>query len=131
MPNWKSVNKNNYEEYCFENHFGLAIITGEVSNITCFDFDDMDEYNRIIQDFPILKTYKTIKTKNGVHIYCRYDKNVKTTTNGLINYSSVDIRNDDAILFAPPTKYKMLSGNIFQYEYLGGEILPVPSFSNA
>jgi phage/plasmid-associated DNA primase len=49
-----------------------------------------------------------------------------TTTNASDKYAGIDIRNDSAVVFAPPTKYKLLDGTIIAYEDLGGEILPIP-----
>jgi hypothetical protein len=51
---------------------------------------------------------------------------VVTTTNASEKYAGIDIRNDGAVVFAPPTKYKLLDGTIISYDVLGGEILPVP-----
>jgi hypothetical protein len=51
---------------------------------------------------------------------------IKTTTNALNNYLNVDIRNDKAIIFAPPTKYKLQNGEFCYYTDMGGEILPTP-----
>jgi hypothetical protein len=112
--------------YNKNNHNGYAIITGKMSNITVFDFDVPDVYYKFLELCPKLKDYRTIKTKNGFHIYCNYDEDIKTTTDGFINDKGVDIRNDDAIIFAPPCKRNLLDGTIFTYEDFGGEILPVP-----
>lgn len=126
MPNWKDINLQNFKDYCIPNRYGLAILTGELSNISVIDFDNIESYNQMLMDYPELSKYKTIRTKKGVHIYCQYDKNIKTTTQALRNYADVDIRNDNAIVFAPPTKYKLQNGEFCYYTDMGGEILPVP-----
>jgi len=128
MPNWREVNKNNYKQYINNDHHGLAIICGEMSGITIFDFDNANEYDKLIESYPELKQHKTIKTNKGYHIYCKYDALVLTTTNAFINISGVDIRNDASVIFAPPTKYKLLDGSTVHYEDLGGEIQPIPEF---
>ena len=126
MPNWLTINKDNYKDYCMRNHYGLGIITGKMSNLTVIDFDDPVAYEKMVLDYPELKNYKTIKTNKGFHIYCLYDEAIKTTTNAMLVYDKVDIRNDGGMVFAPPTKYKLLDGTIVKYDDLGGEILPIP-----
>ena len=126
MTKWETINADNFKDFCMIEHKGLAIITGKISGITGIDFDLVDEYNRMLQDYPDLKNHRTIKTKNGFHVYCKYDESVKTTTGALINYNKIDIRNDDAILFASPMSYKLQSGSWAKYVDLGGDILPIP-----
>ena len=47
----------------------------------------------------------------------------------MISYDGVDISNYDAILYAPPTKYKVKdTGKIYEYKYLGGKILEFPDY---
>jgi hypothetical protein len=108
LPVWNSINKDNYLQYINKDHYAVAILCGEISNMTGIDFDNEDSYNQMVTDYPELKKYKTIKTNKGYHIYCLYNKNIKTTTNGLNKYANVDIRNDDSILIAPATNYKLL-----------------------
>ena len=126
MPSWKKINKENYKKYIKSEHTGHAIITGEKSNITVFDFDDVDVYNYYVEQIPELRKYRTIRTKKGYHIYCSYDKDIITTTNAFINHTHVDIRNDGGMVFAAPCQRVLLDGSIFTYTDLGGEILPVP-----
>jgi hypothetical protein len=124
MPNWKNITKTQISE----KHTGRAIITGKLSGVTIFDFDIEQVYFEFLENYPELKKYKTIKTKNGFHVYCDYDEDIKTTTDGFINHKGVDIRNDGAMVFSPPCQRKLLDGNIFTYEDIGGDILPVPEF---
>jgi hypothetical protein len=42
-------------------------------------------------------------------------------------YTKVDIRNDDSIVFAPPTKYTLLDGTVVEYEDKHGAILQFPT----
>ena len=107
----------------------MAVLTGKFSNITGIDFDIKEEYEKIVAEYPILKNYYTVETNKGYHIYSKYNPKVKTTTNALNSYDGVDIRNDDAILYAPPTKYKVKdTGKICEYKYLGGEIWEFSDF---
>ena len=127
FPNWRKINIDNFRDYIdTKTDEGTAIITGEMSGITVIDFDDIAEYEKLVTDYPDIKKHRTIKTKNGVHIYCQYTNKLKTTTNGFVSYDKVDIRNNDAIVFAPPTTYKLKNGSIAEYQDLGGELLPVP-----
>ena len=126
MPAWKDITRENHKNYIKKEHKGHAILTGKISGITIFDFDIPEVYYKFVELYPKLKSYKTIKTKNGFHVYCNYDEDIKTTTDGFINDKGVDIRNDDAIVFAPPCQRILLNGDIFTYEDLGGDILPVP-----
>jgi hypothetical protein len=126
FPKWRNINTDNFRDHIDENDEATAIITGEMSGITVIDFDDIAEYEKLVVDYPDIKKHRTIKTRNGVHIYCQYTTKLMTTTNGLCSYDKVDIRNNDAIVFAPPTTYKLKNGSIAKYEDLGGELLPVP-----
>jgi hypothetical protein len=126
MPAWKEITRENHKNYIKKEHKGHAILTGKMSGITIFDFDIPEVYYKFVELYPKLKTYRTIKTKNGFHVYCNYDEDIKTTTDGFVHDKGVDIRNDDAIVFAPPCQRVLLDGGIFTYEDLGGDILPVP-----
>ena len=133
MPNWKQIDKNNCEHFQHTFHRAIAIITGEISNITGIDFDVSKEtghcaYEDVVKEFPELKKYKTIRTwSGGYHIYCLYDKEINSTTNAFEAYPNIDIRNDGAILFASPTKVFKEGKIAGEYQDLGGEILPFPT----
>lgn len=130
MPSWKEINKENFTDHCFPNHRALVIRTGKPSGITCLDFDVKDgrcSYNKVIEDFPELKNYRTVRTQSGgYHIYCIYDATIKTTTNAFKEYENIDIRNDDAVLFAPPTKVFKSQQCVGIYEDVGGQMLEFP-----
>lgn len=128
MPKWKEITKDNYLNYCNMSHQASAIITGKISNLTILDFDDINEYNRLIKEYPELKTYRTIKTNKGVHMYFNYTDKLETTTNALKSYNYVDVRNDDGVIFCPPTSYTLKNGTVCKYEDLGGNMLDVPDF---
>lgn len=128
LPTWKNITKDNYKKYSCSEHHGHAIICGSISNITVLDFDNVESYNKILLDYPKFRKYKTIKTNKGYHIYCIYNKNIMTTTNGLKSYKNVDVRNDNSIIISPPTIYTKKDGSIVKYEDLGGEVKRIPSF---
>jgi hypothetical protein len=124
LPAWKQIDKHNCLNYTGVN---VAIVCGSKSNISVIDFDNMDSYDLVIHDFPELKKYKKIKTRNGIHIYGKYNELLHTTTNAFDMYHDIDIRNDDSIIFAPPTQYLLKDGTLCKYEDLGGDILEFPT----
>ena len=107
-------------------HDAYAIICGKISNLTVVDIDNIDTYNELITKYNFLKNVFKVETKKGIHLYFNYNKDINTTTNAFLNYQYIDIRNDDSIIFIPPTKYKMLNGDIFEYKYIGGELIDIP-----
>ena len=126
MPKHGDITKENFTNYCKSGDKGAAIITGKMSNITVIDFDDKSAYDSLLNSYPELKNYRTIKTNKGYHIYCQYEANLTSNTNVLTSYPGVDIRNDGGIIFCPPCSYKLKDGTICKYEDMGGEILPIP-----
>lgn len=128
MPTWKNITKENFKEYIKNTDTGCALITGNMSGITIIDFDDFQVYNQMLLECPELKNVRTIKTKNGVHLYFKYDESIKTTTNAFTNYDKIDVRNDDAIVFCPPMKYKLINGSYAEYKDMGGEIVSIPEY---
>lgn len=107
LPKWKTFNLLNYDTkaHVSANHSAFAILTGKFSNVTVIDFDDIGSYNKMVEDFPQLKNSLTVKTRQGFHIYCKYDKNIIGRTHAFKSYPRVDLRNDSELLFAPPTTY--------------------------
>lgn len=128
MPNWKSITKENFNNFINRDHKAFGIITGEISGITVLDFDNILEYDRICEKYPLLKSVRTIQTKKGYHLYFKYNKSLPTTTDYFKDYKGIDIRNDDGIVFAPPTTYILQDGSISGYYDLGGNLIDVPDF---
>ena len=110
-PKWTLFTKS----YNTATHKARAIITGKKSNITVLDFDDIEEYDRVIVQYPELKNNYTVKSPNGYHIYFLYTPALKTGVDCFKSYNKIDIRNDDAIIIAPPTTYKLLNKSMVQY----------------
>jgi hypothetical protein len=120
------INAENYQEYLNPNDKAFCLLTGKINNITVIDFDSKTEYENFCADYPDILRHKTIKTKRGYHVYCKYNPNLHTTTDGLNTYKNVDIANDGHMVFAPPTQYVDTEDNLIAYEDLGGEICDVP-----
>ena len=129
MPNWRAINKQNC--LFFNTGSAYAVVTGEMSNLTIFDFDSKVDYERLIEKHPDLKNYKTIKTNKGFHIWFTYDPDYKTTVDCFNNCKGVDIRNDAGIVFCSPTKYMMPNGSIVEYIDLGGKMEQPPTYLKA
>ena len=79
-----------------DGHKVLCVRTGKLNNITVVDFDSVKAYEKAIAKFPELKQFFTIKTPRGFHIYSKYNKCIKTTTDKKLK---IDIRNDGAFVF--------------------------------
>eukprot|EP01036_Dinobryon_divergens_P034937 gene34937-45216_t len=137
---WTTFTKEQCRELVVpKNHYALAILTGEISNLTVIDFDTDSNghtsYEEVLEDFPELRTCKTVRScSGGYHIYCRYDSEVKTGTDCFKGkYANVDIRNDGACIIAPPTKLffeeeKKNPTVTGEYsDFVTGEIQPFPS----
>ena len=125
---WHSINNSNNLLYINMEHTGFAFVAGDYSKVTVIDVDSVDEYNRMVTDFPELKNYVTVKTRKGFHIYCEYTPDIQTRTNSMVDYAKVDIRNDMSLAFCPPCEYTTLDGTVVKYELLDndGSILEFP-----
>lgn len=128
MPSWAEITRENMENYNNERDGSTAILTGEKSGITVMDFDSQESYDTLINLYPDLQHHYTVKTPNGFHLYFKYDARINTSTEACINIPHIDIRNDNALVIAPPTKYTLKNKIIVQYVALVGDILEFPEF---
>jgi len=82
---------------------GVAIVTGEVSNLTIVDLDSEDVMPKLRDaGLSIPKDAYRVKTPRGYHIYLQYDPLLKQTASGFIDH--LDIRSDGGYVIAPPTQ---------------------------
>ena len=125
---WPNMKKPDNEAFLNYEWSGWGIITGKESGITVLDFDDAREYNKLVKSIPELLNCRTILTNKGVHIYFKYDSELETGTNVLTVLKNVDLRNDNAIAFCPPTQYKNIDGTIISYVDTGGDIIEMPEY---
>ena len=69
MPNWRSISKTTLHPH----HQAQAIICGKPSNITVFDFDDREEYEKIL----LLKTVDVSSAHRKHKTHCQQDEVVQ------------------------------------------------------
>jgi hypothetical protein len=124
LPYWKNINKTQIQPA----HKSRATRTGKISGITVLDFDDKNVYDKLIADHPELIDCYTVSSPNGYHIYFKYTDKLKTGVKCFKNFPNTDIRNDDAFIISPPTKYTKLNGEKAKYEFLGGDIYDIPDY---
>lgn len=106
----------------------MAVLTGKISGITIYDFDNKDEYNKLVEEHPELKKCYTVSTKKGYHIYFNYNESIGQTSDASNVIKGLDIRNDGGCAICPPTKYKLLNGDIARYEEQMGKFIDVPDY---
>jgi putative DNA primase/helicase len=128
LPHWKQIDRNYGYNGLNDELKSKATRTGKISGITVIDFDDKNVYDKLISEHPELIDNYTVSTPKGYHIYFKYTDKLKTGVKCFKNFPNTDIRNDDAFVIAPPTKYKKLSGQTVKYELLGGDIYDIPDY---
>ena len=55
---------------------GTMVLAGEKSGVTILDFDDMKVYEEMRVKFPWLERQTRVRSRRGVHVYCKYNCNV-------------------------------------------------------
>jgi hypothetical protein len=128
MPTWGDITKENMTNFNNAEHGSTGIITGEKSEITVMDFDSQESYDILITQYPELSKIYTVKTPNGFHLYFKYDPTINTTTNACINIPNIDIRNDGALVIAPPTTYILKNKTVVSYTKNDGTIIEFPEY---
>lgn len=132
------INMNNclsrFNKHFKEEHNGLAIITGERSGVIVIDIDDKNNkkniknglmfWNQLIEKHGDINTWKAKSPNNGYHYYFLYNEKMErfmTKSNcviGNVKYS-IDIRNNyNGFIFAPPSQYKSINGDIKEYVWI-------------
>lgn len=125
MPAWSTITKENQAQFQKEEHRCKAIITGQKSGITVFDFDNVNTYNLYVSQFPELAKCTKVKTRRGYHLYFKYNDKLITNTDVML-MAGVDIRNDGGMIIGPGTTYRTQDGEKHTYELMPGEIMEVP-----
>eukprot|EP00966_Prymnesium_polylepis_P293523 6779243-Prymnesium_polylepis.1 len=86
---------------------GTMVLTGEKSGITVLDFDNMEVYEEMRRDFPWLENQPRVRSRRGVHVYCKYNGNIHQPhkDQGL----DIDVQGGSknaSTIIAPPTTYQ-------------------------
>lgn len=102
----------------------VAIKTGHQSDITVIDFDIVSSYEKVLKAIPELAAVRTVKTRQGFHLYFTHEPQLKTIEN-CFTVKKVDIRSEGGCILAPPTFYSY-KDQVFRYEDLGGVVGPIP-----
>lgn len=115
LPSVEEINRW-WQEYP---DMGLAIITGEVSNVIVLDIDPRHGGDKTIKGKEIPDTW-TVKTGGGgLHYYFKYPnlgKKIKNFTGENVDLPGVDLRASGGMAYAPPSIHP--SGN--RYEFAEG-----------
>jgi hypothetical protein len=104
------------DSFCEQDHNGVYIITGNRSNITVIDIDDLTipEAKQISVLCEDCSNYK-IKTKKGLHYYFKYEKDLDATiTRKKLGF---DMRGNGGMILCPPSNYLNENQKIFKYEF--------------
>lgn len=123
---WSTITKENQAQFQKEDHQCKAILTGEKSGITVIDFDNVNNYNMFVQQFPELNKCTKVKTRRGYHLYFKYNDKLITGSD-VMTLKGVDIRNDGGMIIGPGTTYRTQDGEKHTYELIPGELMDVPS----
>lgn len=111
ISNWQKVNS-----FFIKENNGFYIVTGEKSNVTVIDIDNLqNEYAKYINAECDKCCNMKVQTKKGYHYYFKYNANLHTTSNKKME---VDCRNNNANIFCPPCHYKDENGNKFCYKFI-------------
>ena len=101
MPvEWQKLNKPKYNKQ----KNGLAIVTGEKSNLFVVDYDDKQLFKDDCDKFPELQNYY-VQSKNGYHSYFLYSAELQTTLTSSSTHP-VDFQGDGKCVLAPPSAYQ-------------------------
>lgn len=109
---WGDINKDNFMEKINDNN-NIGVLTGKISGITVIDVDfknnGLKTWKRLLKKHNDGFPYQTpsVKTINGgLHVYCRYDEKITTSTNVITykgNVCGVDTRSQSGYVVCPPS----------------------------
>lgn len=116
LKRWNTLKKTPDKFVLFENK-NLGVLTGAVSGITVLDIDVKDSgmkiWRKISSVYPEISTPMAKTPSGGLHIYFRYNKNLRSFSRIKVRGESIgwDLLNNDRQVVAPPSiignqKYK-------------------------
>jgi putative DNA primase/helicase len=100
----------------------VALVTGEISNLTVVDTDDQPAIDTVLAKIPKSVRCPIAKTpRGGRHFYFRYDRELETVR-GI--FPKCDIRSEGGFVIAPPSSG--MNGNPYEWEVSPFEVSPPP-----
>lgn len=114
FKNWQKTTKS----HSISKRDNVALLTGKINNITVVDIDKKDDgikkWKVLSKLYPQIIT-PTVKTPTGLHLYFKYNSNIKSTSRLHLNGKRLgfDILNDSHVALVPPSivdkkKYKWI-----------------------
>ena len=97
---------------------GKKAVTGRKSGITVLDFDTVEGFEELSREYPWLVRQPRVKTRRGVHVYCKYNPNLNQPTPA--QGFKLDILGGSGkakAVAVPPTQYTLEDGTFFTYRW--------------
>ncbi len=108
LKKWNTFTQTPERLYIFEGH-NIGILTGQVSGITVLDIDIKDNglklWNNLSLAYPEIITPMVKTPSGGIHIYFRYNKNLRSFSRFKLRGKSIgwDLLNNERQVVAPPS----------------------------
>jgi len=98
------------DNYYNSKYNGIALLTGKVNNIIVVDVDNIDHWNKLLEDNDVNEpnTVKAISGSGGIHLYFKYSdelNDIKSTSKCFDSEYDIDIRTNGGNIIAPPSSY--------------------------
>ena len=100
----------------------IAIVTGQISNVTVLDVDGTEGYKSLMDAGIVTPKTRVIKTPHGWHLWYQYVPGPKSRS-GV--YTHVDVKNDGGCVCAPPSHVPDGDYTVFRDYPIGEWTLPV------
>jgi P4 family phage/plasmid primase-like protien len=107
-PKWTELTMET--AYLNNEYNGMALITGEVSNIIVIDIDNREHWKKILEEQNQKEpdTVKAISGSGGYHYYFKYTKDLSHITSKDHCFGKdydIDVKTNGGCVIIPPTKY--------------------------
>ncbi len=112
MMGWSSLQTSKIDN----SHECIFALCGQINDIIVLDFDNYDEYLKLVNDktFNNAHLYPSVKTMRGIHVYFKYTNAVMQPDKSILN---VDVQGNNKMIYLPPTKYKLADGSYYHYKW--------------
>jgi P4 family phage/plasmid primase-like protien len=95
--------------YINKKYNGLALLTGKVNNVIVVDIDNVDHWNKLLEEQKQKEpeTVKVISGSGGIHLYFKYTKDLETlkSRSKVLKGYDIDVRTDGGCIIVPPSSY--------------------------